>query len=211
MYQDNSPGNEKKRAVLSEEALAQLLTTTAGEEICVLMLGYANHNGEDTFRQETGFDPTPEFVTCLDVHLSIAMGDLIDAGKKHFFTVLNDGISARMAHCCARIRDDASDPRAPVLWVVINAQKLTDCTLEEEKAIREADRVLAIREFDEERITDELVCSCGTILSVFSHPEEVPTLEGAAMAEIDIVNVNPAEILTAYNEQKQHRGKPAQQ
>lgn len=211
MERNNPSENGKKRAVLSEEALSQLLTTTEGEEVCVLMLGYENHSGPDTFRQETGFDPTPEFTTCVDVHLSIAIGKLVDAGKKHFFTVLCDGITTRMARCCARIRDDESDTRAPELWVVISAEKLSGCSPDQEAAIREADHVLAIQEFDQERITDELVCSCGTILSVFAHPEAVPTLEGAASADIEIVNVNPAEILAAYNEQKKHGGKPAPQ
>lgn len=201
--------NDQVRSILSDETLSMLLTTTEGEALCVLMLGFDGSGAQDAFRDETGFDPTPELTTYLDVQISIAIAKLIDAGKKHFFVVLKDGVTASMAHCCARIRDDASDPRKPVLWVVAGTDKLSSCTASEEKAMREADRVIAIREFNEERITDELVCGCGAILSVYAHPENVPTLEGAAMADMELINLNPAEILKAYHEQKQRGDNPA--
>lgn len=200
----------QQRSVLSDVDVSQLLITVEGEALCALMLGF-DDSGEGAFRGETGFDPTAELSAYLDVQISLAIGKLVDEGKKYFLVVLNEGIVSRMAHCCARIRDDATDPRSPALWVVTDAEKLSACTPSEEQAIHEADRVLAIRAFDEERVTDELVCGCGAILSVFSHPENVPTLEGAASAEIEIININPAESLAAYTEQKKYGGKPAPQ
>lgn len=202
--------DDRCRSVLTNEELSRLLDSPDGEVCSVLMLGFEDST-QDNFLKETGFDPVQEFTTCLDIHLSIEIGKLINAGKKHFFTLLKCGTTARMARCCARIRDDESDPRKPVLWVVVSADQLSSCSVVEEKAIHDADHVLAIREFDEERITDELVCNCGTILSMFSHPEDNSTLQGAASAGVEIVNVNPADILSAYNHQKQHGSKPAPQ
>lgn len=170
------------------------------ENTGVLMLGF-----EGDFSSEAGVRPTPEYQTYLELHLSIAIGELLDTGKQHFIAVLQNGFVSKMAQCCARIRDDASNARQPTLWVVVDADRLDDYAGSDSAAILAADHVLAIRDFNEEQIIDSLVCSCGTVLSVFSRPGENPTLQGAAIAEVDIVNVNPAQLLSEYVAAKQKR------